>query len=351
MNGGPREGSPASEGTDGLERLLTKVDALRASDETPLELAVAAPLLDQLAAGLKAYPTMALESQAVVIDTYFSIWERTSERFKYGYPLGVMHTAILSGDPLALAAAIKALLYLETGAVSSLSGELETARQTVTLAARQSSLTSGVRDYRRTGSGIDPELFSQLLGEKINAIALSLFEAAEVVPALAALLVELQRRSPEYASGASSELQYPLRATRHGLEKLRMYRQPRGVSPAATAWFEKLVADGDEPWQSKVQFLTQGQLYEGRPYPRTFEQMIPAAQQLILKGLRSHPDPMVRLDCLKVYDRDVDRYAHEIAAAIDAQAKTASAEDRERLKRVAAAVDAFAAKRQHHRES
>jgi hypothetical protein len=326
------------------------MEALRASSDPQVELTSAASHLGDLAAGLNAYPEMAPETKALMIDTYFSIWERLPDRFAYGYPLGVMRIAILSGHRLALADAIKAALYIETSAIQSVSSELETARQRVALAERQAALTIAVAGYHAAADVMDPETLSKLLAGKIIVIATSLFEAPEVVPTLAELLTEMQDRFPEDAV-TRSDWPYPLQATRHALEELRMFREPPGVSVAAIEWFEQLVVDGGESWESKIQYLTAGQLYEGRPYPRTFEQMIPSAQQLILKGLESHPDPLVRLDCLRVYDRDVDRNASQIAAMITTQAKVATAQERARLERVATAVEEFRVARQRRRRS
>jgi len=61
--------------------------------------------------------------------------------------------------------------------------------------------------------------------------------------------------------------------------------------------------------------------------PRSFEQMTPEDQELIREGLDRHPDPMVRLDCLKVFSKEIERHSLAIAEYITRRAAASDSKD------------------------
>ena len=61
-----------------------------------------------------------------------------------------------------------------------------------------------------------------------------------------------------------------------------------------------------------------------------FSELTPQAQQLIVEGIKKHYDPQVRLDCLRLYDKDKYIFVNEIITDIDRQLNNCSDEREER---------------------
>ena len=302
--------------------------------------------LETLGADLKYYFATPPATRAALIETYFDTWEKISNRFAYGYPVGNLSIAFYMTHCVALRCALKALYYMESDVIHMMHEEMTYVRDHLDYRDRVHAFRDSLISFHCTPY-VRNEMFDDIVAGKIAAIACWIFEPARVVPTLKRLrsqigesLGEVWHRNRRASQRAAPNMGVAIPSA---LEKLRWFKTCDPIIPAmAIDTFDRDIATGRGwRWEQRVHIISYHTLYEPRSY-RPFDSMLPTAKKLILDGLRRHPDPLVRLDCLKVYNTECVKHGLALKAYIEERKKAATEpHEVDRLDRIYNALEKF----------
>ena len=289
-------------------------------------------------------------------------WEKLSNRYLHGYPVGGTRMALLSGLREGVAVGLKALLYMESPIIRHLANDLEELRETTTENLRCAALLDALKAFHYTPYA--PGLERDHVGEKVLTLMFLLFEEGRIFAIALEIYEKLGTWKKEFtvtlsaghttfefsphterAYSRAAELESELstqameillscskrdsqEAIQYVLDSLRFSPNSAISVPAWNRWERRILSEsysnpsfGWTPRECHADILSYHAIFELSPRgwlaePRRLDEMILEAQRVIRWAMENHSDPLVQLQCSLLFGREdgsvVNQAAHSL---------------------------------------
>ena len=267
---------------------------------------------------------------ALFLEVLFANWEKLRNRYEYGYPVGDLQIALNTCHYRGVRTALKALFYMESDVIGLVKDDLEFVKNNMSIEDRIISFQDALKSFHQSPYITNPH-FNDILESKIRAISEKIFKPELLVPSLGKIvdvLVSWQLQSDTTQNPFKvSSVDAAATAIRNLIAT--DYCNNPIINNMARDRFELEIVNCNWDWEYKVHFISY-QWTHIKSCKRKFSELTPQAQQLIVEGIKKHSDPRVRLDCLRLYDKDKYIFVNEIITDIDRQLNNCSDEREER---------------------
>lgn len=264
-------------------------------------------------------------SRAILLETMIDTWEKLSSRSNMDeYPVRQVRVGLRTYNEVGLRASIRALLYMESDIITWLHGDLEMCGNNMSSTEKTNALIRALKSMHNTPYAESVHFDYRIIGNKVANIARCLFEPELTVERLLIIRDELREWKQQQSfrekliilqdggSYRDSEA-----AVVKALDDLRFFKDPTLSQRAWYYWEQKAIESYS--WDESAHIISIHSLheYEDISRRRKFSELSPKAQELVLKGLKKHRDPAVRLDCAILYSENLVSHVKEIITYID----------------------------------